>query len=58
MLFRSPVIGRASYFIGVPLWKKTKMDELKGMYNTKTHDLMSGSEEEEEKEKVKEGKKR
>jgi multicomponent Na+:H+ antiporter subunit G len=52
------VIGRASYFIGVPLWKKTKMDELKGMYNTKTHDLMSGSEEEEEKEKVKEGKKR
>jgi multicomponent Na+:H+ antiporter subunit G len=42
------VIGRASYFVGVPLWKKTKIDELEGMYNTKTHDLMSGFEEEEE----------
>ncbi|HZH86583.1 MAG TPA: monovalent cation/H(+) antiporter subunit G, partial [Brumimicrobium sp.] len=41
------VIGRASYFVGVPMWKKTKIDELKGMYNTKTHDLMSGFEEEE-----------
>lgn len=44
------VIGRASYFVGVPLWKKTKMDELKGMYNTKTHDLKSGLEEKEEEE--------
>jgi multicomponent Na+:H+ antiporter subunit G len=42
------VIGRASYFVGVPLWKKTKIDELEGMYNTKTHDLMSGLEDEEE----------
>ena len=41
------VIGRASYFVGVPMWKKTKMDELEGMYNSKTHDLMSGFEEEE-----------
>lgn len=42
------VIGRAAYFVGVPMWKKTKIDDLKGMYNTKTHDLMSGFEEEEE----------
>lgn len=41
------VIGRAAYFVGVPLWKKTKMDDLEGMYNTKTHDLKSGLEEEE-----------
>lgn len=42
------VIGRAAYFVGVPMWKKTKIDELSGMYNSKTHDLMSGFEEEEE----------
>ena len=46
------VIGRASYFIGVPLWNKTKIDELEGMYNTKTHELMSGLEEEEEEESI------
>jgi len=42
------VIGRASYFVGVPMWEKTKIDELKGMYNESTHDLNSGFEEEEE----------
>ena len=42
------VIGRASYFIGVPMWKKTKIDDLEGMYNTKTHALKSGFEEEPE----------
>lgn len=42
------VIGRASYFIGVPMWKKTKIDHLEGMYNTKTHELKSGFEEEPE----------
>lgn len=44
------VIGRAAYFVGVPMWKKTKIDELSGMYNSKTHDLMSGFEELEEEE--------
>lgn len=44
------VIGRASYFVGVKMWDKTHIDDLKGMYNTKTHDLMSGFEEEEKKE--------
>ncbi len=43
------VIGRAAYFVGVPMWKKTKIDDLEGMYNTKTHDLMSGLEEKDEK---------
>ena len=33
------VIGRAGYFDKVPLWEKTKIDELKGKYDEKTHDL-------------------
>jgi len=33
------VIGRAAYFIGVPLWEKTMFDELRGHYNAKTHAL-------------------
>ena len=33
------LIGRASYFIGLPLWKKSVIDDLKGKYNQKTHDL-------------------
>lgn len=35
------LIGRSSYFTGVPLWKKTKIDELKGKYDEKTHGLSS-----------------
>lgn len=42
------VIGRASYFVGVPLWRKTKIDEIKGKYDSDTHDLLSGFESEEE----------
>ena len=33
------VIGRAAYFDKVPLWEKTGIDELKGRYDDKTHDL-------------------
>ena len=33
------IIGRAAYFDKVPLWHKTKVDELKGKYDEKTHDL-------------------
>ena len=33
------IIGRAAYFDKVPLWDKTKIDELKGKYDEKTHDL-------------------
>ena len=36
------MIGRAAYFIGVPLWKGTIVDELKGRYDRHTHTLTSG----------------
>ena len=43
VLLTAPVaahmIGRASYFDGVPLWKRTIKDELRGRYNLKTHRL-------------------
>ncbi|MFN4080684.1 MAG: monovalent cation/H(+) antiporter subunit G [Saprospiraceae bacterium] len=45
MVLTAPVgahlIGRASYFIGAPLWKKSVMDQLKGRYQTDTHTLRS-----------------
>jgi multicomponent Na+:H+ antiporter subunit G len=47
------LIGRAAYFIGIPLWKKSVMDQLKGMYQKRTHKLMSEAEAETEKEKTK-----
>lgn len=34
-------IGRAGYFIGVPLWDKTIKDELKGRYDEQNHILRS-----------------
>lgn len=33
------IIGRAAYFDNVPLWDKTKVDELKGKYDEKSHEL-------------------
>lgn len=42
------LIGRVSYFIGIPLWKKSVTDDLKGKYNQKTHDL-DGAEKKEKK---------
>jgi multicomponent Na+:H+ antiporter subunit G len=48
ILLTAPVgahlLGRASYFIGIPMWKKSVMDELKGKYKKSTHDLDSGEE--------------
>ena len=41
------VIGRASYFVGVPLWDGTIKDELRDNYNPQTHALKSGLEESE-----------
>lgn len=38
------MIGRASYFIGTPLWKGSVLDELKDKYDKVSHEL--GSEEE------------
>lgn len=37
------MIGRAAYFIGVPLWKGSIVDELRGHYDRRTHTLTSGS---------------
>lgn len=33
------IIGRAAYISGAPLWEGTLSDDLKGMYNPKTHEL-------------------
>ncbi|OOG27630.1 Na+/H+ antiporter subunit G [Thioalkalivibrio denitrificans] len=35
------MIGRAGYFVGVPLWEHTLKDELKGQYDENTHTLAS-----------------
>lgn len=34
-------IGRAGYFIGLPLWSGTIKDELKGQYDRRSHRLNS-----------------
>lgn len=53
MLLTAPVgahlIGRASYFTGIPLWKKSVMDNLKGKYELGTHELGSNEGEEDAK---------
>ncbi|SHN26200.1 multicomponent Na+:H+ antiporter subunit G [Cyclobacterium lianum] len=45
MLLTAPVgahmIGRASYFTGVKLWRGSKLDDLKGKYHPKSHELAS-----------------
>ena len=33
------VLGRAAYFIKIPLWKNTIVDELRDHYNPETHEL-------------------
>ncbi|SFR55069.1 multisubunit sodium/proton antiporter, MrpG subunit [Marinobacter daqiaonensis] len=38
------VIGRAGYFLGIPLWDGTIKDELRDSYDQKTHVLKSGFE--------------
>lgn len=37
------MIGRAAYLSGVPLWKGTLSDEMRGCYDLKTHTLSSQS---------------
>jgi multicomponent Na+:H+ antiporter subunit G len=39
------MIGRASYFIGVPIWKDSVIDELKGQYDKSSHELESADSE-------------
>lgn len=45
LLLTAPIaahrIGRAAYFVGVPLWDKTLCDELKGRYDERSHILSS-----------------
>lgn len=41
-------IGRAGYFVGVPVWSKTVKDELINCYDPDSHRLLSGLETEEE----------
>lgn len=45
LLLTAPIgahlIGRSSYFVGVPLWKKSLMDDLEGKYDHKSHELRS-----------------
>jgi multicomponent Na+:H+ antiporter subunit G len=38
------MIGRAGYFVGVPLWGRILRDDLKGRYNTDNHTLESPQE--------------
>lgn len=45
------LIGRASYFIGVPLWSRSKVDHLQGKYKKHTHELSSDAGDAEEKPK-------
>ncbi len=33
------MLGRAAYFIKIPLWKKTVIDELRNHYDQETHEL-------------------
>ena len=35
------LIGRAAYFLGVPLWEGTVRDDLRGRYDLRTHSLAS-----------------
>lgn len=35
------MIGRAGYFVGVPLWHNTIRDDLQGQYDNRTHFLNS-----------------
>jgi multicomponent Na+:H+ antiporter subunit G len=38
------VIARAAYFVGVPLWERTIIDELRGHYHSDSHRLDSPDE--------------
>jgi multicomponent Na+:H+ antiporter subunit G len=35
------MIGRAAYFVGVPLWEETIVDDLQGHYDRQAHTLQS-----------------
>lgn len=41
------LLGKASYFVGVKMWKKSILDEMEGKYDKKNHRLSSSQEEKE-----------
>lgn len=45
------LIGRASYFLGVSMWKNSVIDDLQGKYKENSHILTSGLEDEEDEKK-------
>ncbi len=52
ILITAPVgahlIGRTSYFLGNPLWKKSITDDLENKYNKHTHELKGHTQEDED----------
>ncbi len=50
LLITAPVaahmLARAAYFLGVPLWRHTAIDELGSHYDRETHELTAAEEEE------------
>ena len=42
------LIGRASYFIGIKMWKKSVIDDLEGKYKKTSHQLKSDEESQKE----------
>lgn len=52
LLLTAPIaahmIGRAAYFSGVPLYKGTKINDLRGRYDPTTHELGGKSENEQQ----------
>lgn len=40
------LISRVAYILGVPLWRKSVMDDLKGQYKSQAQELMSNAPEE------------
>ncbi len=45
------LLGRASYFVGVRMWKKSVIDELENKYHKRSHKLSSKQDQEKEKDK-------
>lgn len=42
------LIGRASYFVGIKMWKKSVIDDLEGKYKKTSHQLKSDEESQKE----------
>lgn len=58
LIITSPIaahmIARAAYFTGTPLWDKTIVDELSGLYDKETHELTCTKDNEQPDEAIKE----